>query len=92
MEKGIKPDIIQVSTQEEIDAQVARGFPVLVGHFQKRSLKEYKNYQKAAKSFSGYITLGVIGDADVEVPMNSIYIYSNGVKKEYNESMCDVAG
>ena len=86
IEKRLHPDLIMVTTQAEIDAQVARGIPVLVGHFAKRSSKEFKNYRKAANAFVDYITLGVIGDAEVDTPLNQVDVYTAGEKRSYAES------
>lgn len=83
MEKKLHPDLVMVTTQKEIDDQLSRGFPVLVGHFEKRSSKEFKNYSKAAKFFTNYVTLGVIGDAEVDVPLGQVDIYTNGEKRSY---------
>ena len=87
MEKKLHPDLVMVTTQKEIDDQLSRGFPVLVGHFEKRSSKEFKNYSKAAKFFTNYVTLGVIGDAEVDVPLGQVDIYTNGEKRSYAGKM-----
>lgn len=86
IEKRLHPDLIMVTTQAEVDAQVARGIPVFVGHFAKRSSKEFKNYRKAANAFVDYITLGVIGDAAVDTPLNQVDVYTAGEKRSYADS------
>ena len=87
IEKKLEPGLILVKSDKEIEDAVARGIPTLVGHFEKKSSKEFKNYKKAASAFSEYITLCVVGEANVEIPMNTVYIYANGEKKVYNDSM-----
>lgn len=88
MEKSIHPDVVMVKSDAEIQAQVDRGFPVVAGHFQKKSAKEFKNFRKACSVFTDYITLAVIGEnSDVSIPMNQVDIYADGVKRIYNEKM-----
>lgn len=88
MEKFIHPDVVLVTKESEIQAQIERGFPVVVGHFNKKSSKEYKNYRKACSVFTDYITLAVIGEnSDVSVPMNQVDIYADGVKRTYSDKM-----
>ena len=88
MEKRINPDVILVKTEAEIQAQIERGYPVVVGHFHKRSSKEFKNYRKACTAFLDFITLAVIGDNnDVSIPMNEVNIYADGEKRVYKDKM-----
>ena len=86
----MEPGLILIHSDKEIEDAVAREIPTIVGHFDKKSSKEYKNYRKAASAFTEYITLCVVGEADVEIPMNTIYIYADGEKRVYNESRCVV--
>lgn len=86
IEKGLEPGLIQVSSDEEIQSYVSRGFPTLVAHVNKKSAKEYKNYRKAASVFLDFYTLVVVGDAKVEVPMNQVYIYARGETIIYDGS------
>ena len=81
MEKRINPDVILVKTEAEIQAQIERGYPVVVGHFHKRSSKEFKNYRKACTAFLDFITLAVIGDN------NDVNIYADGEKRVYKDKM-----
>ena len=87
IEKRLEPGLILVNSDKEVEDAVARGIPTLVGHFEKKSSKEFKNFRKAASAFSEYITLCVVGEANVEIPMNTVYIYANGEKKVYDDSM-----
>ena len=88
MEKSMNPELVVVKTDAEIEAQVERGFPVVVGHFNKKSSKEYKNFRKACSVFNDYITLVVVGDnSDVTIPMNQVDIYADGVKRSYDGKM-----
>ena len=87
IEKKLEPGLILVNSDKEIEDAVARGMPTLVGHFEKRSSKEFKNYRKAASAFSEYITLCAVGEANVDIPMNTVHIYANGEKIVYNDSM-----
>lgn len=86
IEKGLEPGLIHVTTDEEIQKYVQRGFPTLVAHVNKRSSKEYKNFRKAASSYLDFFTLVVVGDSNVEVPMNQVYIYARGEKIIYDGS------
>ena len=75
-----------MSSDEEIQSYVSRGFPTLVAHVNKKSAKEYKNYRKAASVLLDFYTLVVVGDAKVEVPMNQVYIYARGETIIYDGS------
>ena len=85
IEKKLFPGLMIAKTQKDIDQSVARGFVTLVGHFEKKSSKEYKNYKKACQAFPDYITLAVVGDAEVDVPMNTVYVYTHGEVRVYND-------
>ena len=74
------------TVDEEIQAALARGITTVVGHFEKKSAKEFKNYRKAASAFPDFLTLCVVGKANVEVPMNTVYLYTQGEKRVYDES------
>lgn len=88
MEKNIHPDVVIVSSDAEIQEQIDRGYPVIVGHFNKRSSKEFKNYRKACSVFLEYITLAVIGEnSAVSTPMNTVDIYADGMKRSYSDKM-----
>ena len=86
IEKKLEPGLIIVKSDEEIQAALARGITTLVGHFEKKSAKEFKNYRKAASAFPDFLTLCVVGKANVEVPMNTVYLYAQGEKRVYDES------
>ena len=86
IEKKLEPGLVIVKSDEEIQAALARGITTLVGHFEKKSSKEFKNYRKAASAFQDFLTLCVVGKANVEIPMNTVYLYAQGEKRVYNES------
>lgn len=92
IEKGLEPGLIHVTSDEEIQSYVQRGFPTLVAHVNKRSSKEYKNYRKAASVYLDFFTLVVVGTANVEVPMNQVYTYARGEKIIYDGSDNAVIG
>lgn len=87
MEKKLFPGLMISKTQRDIDNSVERGFVTLVGHFEKKSSKNYKNYKKACLAFPDYITLAVVGEAEVDVPMDTVYIYTHGEVRVYDGGM-----